>query len=78
MGYVHDTSCSCRTYFCSFPLALANIRPWPLMLFFQISLNNIELKTNHNIYLQCIFVVIDFDFPIKETLVLLWSQKREN
>ena len=37
--------CSCRTYFCCFPLALANIRPWPLVPFFQISLKNSELKT---------------------------------
>ena len=25
-----DPDSSCRTYFCCFPLALANIRPWPL------------------------------------------------
>ena len=82
MGYdqytVPDTSCSCQTCFCCFPLALANIRPWLLVLFFQISLNNSELKTNHNICLQCIFVGIHFDFRVKETVVLLWSQKREN
>ena len=23
--------CSCQTYFCCFPLALVNIRPWPLV-----------------------------------------------
>ena len=31
---------SCRTYICCFPLALANICPWPLVPFFQISLEN--------------------------------------
>ena len=40
MGYdqytVHNDS-SCRTYFCCFPLTLANIRPWPPVPFFQIS-----------------------------------------
>ena len=45
--------CSCQTYFCCFPLALANIYPWPLVLFFQISLKNSELKTTHNTYRDC-------------------------
>ena len=45
--------CKCRTYFCCFPLALANRRPWPLLPFFQISLKNIELKTTHNIFRDC-------------------------
>ena len=43
MGYNQYTvpdDCSCRTYFCCFPLALANIRPLPLVPFFQISLEN--------------------------------------
>ena len=51
MGYDQYTvpdDCSCRTYFCCFPLALTNIYPWPLVLFFQISLKNSELKTTHN------------------------------
>ena len=56
MGYdqytVPDDS-SCRTYFCCFPLALANICPWSLVLFFQISLKNSELKTTHNTYRDC-------------------------
>ena len=38
MGYdqykVPD-DCSCRTYFCCFPLALANIRPWNFLPFFE-------------------------------------------
>ena len=46
--YTVPDDCSCRTYFCCFPLALANIYPWPLVLFFQISLKNSELKTTHN------------------------------
>ena len=38
--------CSCQTYFCCLPLAFTNIHvhPWPLVLFFQISLKNNELK----------------------------------
>ena len=46
--------CSFRTYFCCFPLALANIRPWPLVPFFQISLKNSELKTTHNTFRDCL------------------------
>ena len=38
--YIAPNDCSCRTYFCCFPLALADIRPWPLVPFFQISLKN--------------------------------------
>ena len=34
--------CSCRTYFCCFPLALANITPWLFVPFFQHSLKNSE------------------------------------
>ena len=34
--------CSCRKYFCCFPLALTNIRPWPLVPFSQISLKNMN------------------------------------
>ena len=45
--------CSCRTYFCCFPLALADICPWPLLPFFQISLKNSALKTTHNTFRGC-------------------------
>ena len=52
MGYYQFTvpDTSCRTYFCYFPLALANIYPWPLDLlpFCQISFKNSELETVHN------------------------------
>ena len=37
MGYDHYTvsnDCSCRTYFCYFPSALANIYQWPPVRFF--------------------------------------------
>ena len=55
MGYdqyaVPDTSC--RTYFCFFPLAIANISPWPLVPFLQISLKNRELKTTPNTFRDC-------------------------
>ena len=50
MGYDHYTvpnDCSCRTYFSCFPLAFANVSPWPLVPFFQISLQKSELKTTH-------------------------------
>ena len=51
--YTCSWNCSCRTYFCCFPQALANICPWPLMLFCEISLKNSELKTTHNTFWDC-------------------------
>ena len=56
MGYDKYTvpnDCSCQTYFCCFPLALANICPWPLVPFFQISLENRADKTTHNTFWDC-------------------------
>ena len=56
MGYAQYTvsdDCSCRTYFCCFHLALANICPWPSVPFFQISLKNSALKTTHNTFRDC-------------------------
>ena len=52
MGYDQYTvpDCSCQTYFCCFPLLVANICPWPLEPFFQISLKNSELKATHNTF----------------------------
>ena len=34
-------------------LALADICPWPLLLFFQISLKNSKLKTTHTTFRGC-------------------------
>ena len=56
MGYDQYTvpnDCSCRTYFDCFPLALANICPWPLVPFFQICLENRADKTTHNTFRDC-------------------------
>ena len=56
MGYDQHTvpdDCSCRTYFGCFPLALTNLCPWPPVPFFQISLQNGELKTIHNTFRDC-------------------------
>ena len=56
MGYDQYTvpnDCSCRTYFCCFPLALASICPWPLVPFFQFSLQNRAEKTTHNTFRDC-------------------------
>ena len=44
---------SCRTYFCYFPLLLANRRPRPLVPFFHISSKKSELKTTHNPFRDC-------------------------
>ena len=56
MGYDQYTvpnDCSSRTYFCCFTLALANICPWALVPFFQISLKKRELKITHNAFQDC-------------------------
>ena len=56
MGYDQYTvpnDCSCRTYFCCFSLALANICPWPLVPFFQISSENRADKNTHNTFQDC-------------------------
>ena len=56
MGYDQYTvrnDWSCRTYFCCFPLILANICPWPSVPFFQISLKNSALKATHNTFRDC-------------------------
>ena len=45
--------CSCQTYVWCFPLALTNVCPWTLMPFFQISLENSDLKTTHNTFRDC-------------------------
>jgi len=52
MGYdqytVADTDRSSLIYFRCFPLALAYIRPWSLVPFFQISLKNSEKQWTQN------------------------------
>ena len=56
MGYdqytVPDTV-AVETSFCCFPLAPANICPWPIVSFFQIPLKNSKLKTTHNTLRDC-------------------------
>ena len=51
--YTVPTNSSCQTYFCCFSLALVSIRPWPLVPFFQISLENRADKTTHNTFQDC-------------------------
>ena len=51
--YMVPDDCSCRTYFCCFPWALAKICLWPPMPFFQISLKNKAPKTTHNTFPDC-------------------------
>ena len=48
MGY--DQHWSCWKYFWCIALALGNIRPWPLVPLFQISMKNSQLKTTHNTF----------------------------
>ena len=90
MGYDQYTvpdDCSCRTYFCCFPLALANICPWPPVPFFQISLKNRALKTTHNTFRDCRVHFFRQPFSkqqytdhllISATTVLLFDWKRKN
>ena len=54
MGYDQYTvpdDCSCRTYFCCFPLALANTFPWP---FVPILSNFFEKKKRTQNHPQCL------------------------
>jgi len=77
MGYDQYTCSwqfSCWTYFCCFPLALANIRPWPLMPFFEIYLKNSELRTTHNTFPDC--CVHFFRQPFSKQLYTCWLLKR--
>ena len=48
--YTVSDDCSCRTYFCCFPLALANTFPWP---FVPILSNFFEKKRTQN-HPQCL------------------------
>ena len=53
MGYDQYTvpdDCSCRTYFCCFPLALANTFPWPFVPIFS---NFLEAQRTQN-HPQCL------------------------
>ena len=52
--YTVPDDSSCRTYFCCFPLAFANIFPWPFVPILSISPKNSELKTTHNAFRDCI------------------------
>ena len=51
--YTVPDDCSCRTYFCCFPLALATHFQGLMCQFFQISLKKRELKTTHNAFQDC-------------------------
>ena len=76
MGYDQYTvphDCSCRTYFCCFPLALANICSWPLVPFFQISLENRADKTTHNTFRDC--RVHFFRQPFSKQLYTIFHEK---
>ena len=42
--YIVPNDCSCRTYFCCFPLALANIRPWPSVPNFKFLWKTVNSK----------------------------------
>ena len=56
MGYDQYTvpdDCSCRTYFCCFPLALANTFPWPFVSIPSNFFSKRELKTTHNAFKDC-------------------------
>ena len=56
MGYDQYTvsdDCTCRTYFCCFPLALANTFPQPFVTILSNFFKNSELKTTHNAFRDC-------------------------
>ena len=51
--YTVPDDCSCRTYFCCFPLTLQTHFHGLSCQFFQISLKKRELKTTHNAFQDC-------------------------
>ena len=53
MGYDQYTVPGTVAVKTSFVAFVANIRPWPLVPFFQISVKNSELKTTHNTFSDC-------------------------
>ena len=76
MGYDQYTvpdDCSCRTYFCCFPLALANTFPWP---FVPILSNFFEKKRTQN-HPQCLSGLSRALFPTTflETAVYVSPRK---
>ena len=63
MGYDQYTvpdDCSCRTYFCCFPLALANTFPWP---FVPILSNFFEKKKENSKPSIMSFRIVAYTFP---------------
>ena len=48
-----DTVAVEATFVALLQLALANVRPWTLVPFFQIYLKNSQLKTTHNTFRDC-------------------------
>ena len=53
VGYDQYTVPDTVLIFCCFPLTIANISPWTLVPFLQISLKNSELKITHNTFRDC-------------------------
>ena len=56
MGYAQYTvpdTVAVEPTLCYFPLALANMCPWPLLPFYLICLKNSELKTTQNTFRGC-------------------------
>ena len=56
MGYDQYTipdTVAVQITFVAFPLANANLSPWSLVPFLQISLKKRELKTTHNTFRDC-------------------------
>ena len=78
MGYDRYTvpgDCSCRTYFCCFPLALANTFPWPFVPILSIFS---EEQGNQN-HPQCLsglsralFPTTFLEIAVYEFHILLW------
>ena len=70
--YIVPGVLSCRTYFCCFPLILANRRPRPLVPFLHISSKNSELKTTHNPFRDCSVHL----FPTTFLEIAVWTSYR--
>ena len=75
MGYDQYTvpdDCSCRTYFCCFPLALANTFPWP---FVPILSNFFEKKRTQN-HPQCLSGLSCALFPTTFLEIAVYTESK--
>ena len=74
MGYDQYTvpdDCSCRTYFCCFPLALENTLPWPFVPILSKFFEEQRTQTTLNAFWDC--CVHFFRQPVSKQLYIFFT-----